>query len=144
MEKNKKELKILSILILVLVAWSVIKAIVNVCLYGMPKLEATEGVSQEVMQVAGVIVFVLSFVVLLPQVYVGVKGILVADKGAKGKGHIIWAIILAVLAAIAAISSAISVFKAFSADNLVSLGLAATDLAVYLAYFVIARKIAND
>ena len=52
MEKNKKELKILSILILALTALSLVNIIVGLCANGLPKSEPVpEGMTEEIIQI---------------------------------------------------------------------------------------------
>jgi hypothetical protein len=142
MEKNKKELKLLSIAILVLAALVVVKSILNVCINGI-KVEPVEGLSAEVVQVIAIIAFVLSFVVLLPQIYVGIKGIQIANGAKSGKAHIVWAVILAVFAVIALISSFGGLAK-FSFNAVLNVITPAIDVLLYVCYIIYARKVANE
>lgn len=142
MEKNRKELKSFSILILALVALSLIRAIVNVCLNGVPQISATEGLTKEMIQVVSIIALVVSLLLLLPQIYVGVKGIKIANGAPSGKAHIVWAIILAVCAVIALISAISALIKAFNFDSILNLIDPAVDVAAYVFYYIYARRVA--
>ena len=73
MEKNRKELMTFSIVILVLAAFTLVKLIVNACVNGLPQItEIPEGFTKEAVQVITIIAYVLSFLTLLPQIYIGV------------------------------------------------------------------------
>lgn len=142
MEKNKKELKILSILILALVAFSLVRSIVNVCIKGFTVNDVPAGMSKDLVLVVTIIAYVISLLILLPQIYIGVKGIMIANGAESGKAHMIWAIILAVLAAVTVISATSNLFKAFSFGALLNVLDPATDIVVYVFYYMYARKIA--
>lgn len=111
MEKSKKLLKEMSILILVFAAISLVRIFVNAALDGFTIQEIPEGVSASLAQGVYISLLVLSVIFSLPDIYVGVKGLKAAKEPVKTKGHIVWAKVLFVLSAIAAITSFIEVFK---------------------------------
>ena len=81
MDKNRKDLKSYSILILVLVALTLIRSIVNFCTNGLPQAEGLPaGSGKELVQISTIIGLVVGILLLIPQVYVGVKGIKVANN----------------------------------------------------------------
>jgi hypothetical protein len=144
MENNKKNLKVLSIVILALAGLTLVRTLISVCVGGFPKVDTVpEGISKEVAEITVIITFVLSLVLLFPQIYVGVKGIMIANGAESGKAHIVWSLILAILAVIAVISGLSDLFKAFSLDALLSFIDLVLDFAVYALYFIYARKIAK-
>lgn len=144
MEKNRKNLRDFSIIILALVALSLIRSIVTVCINGFPQpTNIPEGMTKEIAKVITIITFALSFVLLLPQIYVGVKGIKIANGATSGKAHIIWALILAVFAGITLISAISGLTKAFNFDSIMNLIDPAVDFAAYVFYFIYARRIAR-
>jgi hypothetical protein len=142
MEKNKKELKTLSYAILFLVALSLIRLIVDICVNGLPKVNV-EGVSAEVANVMTIVAVVLSFVLLLPQVYVGVKGVKIANGGKADKWHIVIAVILGICALTAVVSNCISMVKTFNFDTVLAVVDSALDVAIFVWYIITARKIAK-
>lgn len=142
MEKNKKELKTLSYAILFLVALSLIRLIVDICVNGLPKVNV-EGVSAEVANVMTIVAVVLSFVLLLPQVYVGVKGVKIANGGKSSKWHIIIAAILGICALTAVVSNCVSMVKTFNFDTVLAVVDSALDVAIFAWYIITARKIAK-
>jgi hypothetical protein len=143
MNKNRKELKIYSLVILLLVALSLTKTIIDLCLHGLPKAAPTEGLTQEVMDVIAIIVCVFGFIIFIPQIYVGLKGLFIAN-GADGSGklHKILAIILAIFALINVISSIASFSSGFNVSKLLDTINAALDVVIFAFYFYYARKIA--
>ena len=142
MEKNKKDLKTISYAILVLVALSLIRIIVDICLNGLPKVDV-KGVSPEAANVVAILSVVLGFVLLLPQVYVGVRGVKIANGGNSGKWHIIIAYILGICALIAVVSSCITMFKTFNFDTALTVVDNILDVAIFALYIIPARKIAK-
>lgn len=144
MDKDRKELKSFSILILVLVALTLIRAIVSACVNGFQVNEVPAGTTKELVQTAAIIAFVVSLLLLIPQIYVGVKGIKIANGAASGKAHLVWALILAVLAAIATISAISNLTKAFNFDAVLSALDPAIDVLAFACYYVYARRVANN
>lgn len=144
MEKNKKELKTFSLLILLFVALSLIKNIVSLCVNGIAvPSEIPQGMSKEMVQTIATITVAISFIIYIPQIYVGVKGIKVAEgKASGGRAHITWALILAILAGIALISAFSELIKVFNFDAILNLVDPALDLIVFAFYYVYARKVA--
>lgn len=145
MEKTRKNLKEYSIVVLAFIALTVIKAIVGICINGLPQAnEIPEGMTRELAQMITTIAFALSFVVLIPQIYVGVKGLKIAnDPETSVKAYLVWTAILAVLAAISTINEISQLVKAFSAERLLDLVYPAVDTLLFACCFVSARKIAN-
>ena len=144
MEKNKKELKSFSILILALVGLTLIRSIVTVCIKGIPQsTEIPEGMTKELVQIVAIIAFAVGFVILIPQIYIGVKGILIANGAESGKAHIIWAIILLICSGIAVISGISDLVKAFDIYAVLDLLGPIIDCAVFAFYYIYARKVAQ-
>ena len=145
MEKNRKDLRIYSIVILALVALVLIRNIVSVCVNGLPPItEIPEGFTKETVEIIKIISFALTFVVLIPQVFVGLKGIKVANNpDVRGEAHMVWAIILAVLSAVAVISGIIDLVKKFDVDLLLAVINNVLDVCIFIGYYLCARKIAN-
>ena len=142
MEKNKKELKILSWVILVLALFAVVNNIVELCISGLPTATPPEGLTVEVVKVISIIGCVIGFLVYIPQIFVGVQGIRVAGGAKAGKAHIVWAIILAVFAGISVVAGLCSFASGFTASKLASVCMAIVDIMVYVYYIIYARKIA--
>jgi hypothetical protein len=145
MEKNRKNLKSFSILVLFFVAFSLIRMIVDVCVNGFGDVgQLPEGTSAEVAEVVLVIVWALGIVFLLPQVYIGIKGIKQAQNPTHGKAHMIWAVILTAMSAISLISGIVDISKAYSFDKLLTVADVLVNVIVFGAYYFYARKVAKE
>ena len=140
---KKKDLKVVSIVILALLGLTLIRTIVNACVNGIPQIQATQGLTKDILQIASIIAFVLAFVFLLPQLYLGVKGIKIADGCEFGKAPFVWVIILVILAVIATISALSNMFQAFNFDTILVAVDCALDVALYVYYYLCIRSIAK-
>lgn len=145
MEKNRKELRTISLLILVLVGFDMINRIINACTNGLPKpTDIPADMSPATAEVITIVAFVLSFVLFLPQIYIAVKGLKIANGARSGKAPVIWAFILMVLAIIALISAISNATENFNHDTAFSLFETALDIMTFAFFIVLARKIAKE
>ena len=145
MEKTRNNLKAYSIIILAFAAITLIVEIVTLCVKGLP-IPATlpAGVTQEFAKITVIITCAISFVIYIPQFYVGLKGLKIANgENVSVKGPKVWAVILAVLAIIATISALSSLFKAFNFDTFMNVLDPAVDVLLYVCYFFCVKKIAG-
>ena len=142
MEKAKKNLRDSSLLVLFFVVLSAIRKIVDAVVNGFEVKEVPEGMTEDVVRIIMVAGFVLSFVVLLPQIYVGIKGLKIAKEPSAAKGHIVWAVILLAFAVIAVFSPISSILKAdHIGANVLELINCALDIAVYVLFLIPALEI---
>lgn len=145
MEKNRKELKSFSIVILALTALSLVSSIVRLCVGGVPQIgEIPAGVSKELVQIVSIIVFAIGFIGILPQIYMGVKGIKIANGAPSGKAHIVWALIFVILSALSVFSGISGLIKAFNIDTVVDFLYPIVDLALYGLYYMYAVKVKKE
>ena len=142
MEKARKNLKEISILILILLGLSIVRMILEIALGGLGLTDIPEGVPKDLFRVTMIAIVVVSFILLLPQLYLGVKGLKVSANPDASKGHIVWAKVLFVFGVIAAISCILDLFEK---GNLFSdiLGLAdiILDLCIYIIYIYNANQV---
>ena len=103
MEQARKNLKTSSLIVLALAGLSLLNI-----LYGLffgefneelNNAALPEGSPDNILVITKVFVLVVSFLMLLPQLYVGLKGLKMAKKPDSSRGHIIWGIILLVFTA---------------------------------------------
>lgn len=111
MENSKKILKIMSIVLLALVGFSLATLIVEIAIGGFAVEEVPEGMSKGLVQGIVISVLVLSFLFLLPDLYIGYKGLVASKKPVKTRAHIVWAKVMMVLSIIALISSVADLFS---------------------------------
>lgn len=134
MENAKKQLKTYSIVVLLLAALSLVRSLVNIFTTDYSSINV-DG-AEEVLNVALVIAAVISFVVLLPQIFVGYRGLKVSSNPDSKGGYIVWAWILLIIAVIGVISGICSI--ASSKDMLDTiLGIVDAGLDVVIFFFVI-------
>lgn len=110
MENSKKQLKVASILMLVLTAWSLIKLVVDIILFSIDPNQF-EGIAEENFVIVKIVAIVFGIFLLIPGVYVGVKGLKFAKNPDSSKAHLIVAFILLIGVLVATITAAINVFK---------------------------------
>ena len=113
MENAKKQLKTYSIVVLILAAFSVVRSILQVILTDYDKLYLDALVkdpatTKAIVTAGAIITVVVSLILVLPQVFVGYRGMKVAKNPDSKKGFIVWAWILLVLAGIGVISGIVS------------------------------------
>ena len=148
MEKFKKNLKVLSILVLALFLLSVIRSVVTLCINGIPEPnpeDLNETITLGVAKVISVVTVVLGFVALLPHLYVGIKGMGIANGTAtKSKAPLVWAVIIAIFAVFSTISSIRGLSEGFDAEKLLSAIDHALDVLVFGCYFYYVRKVYNN
>jgi hypothetical protein len=94
MTQSRTQLKIASIIVLIFTALSLINIVAGLVLSELPEAEMPDGAPENLLLITQIFVLVITAIMLIPQVYVGVKGIKVANKPNSSKAHIIWAIIL--------------------------------------------------
>jgi uncharacterized membrane protein len=142
MEKNKKNLKVLSILILALAVYSLIRIVLSVFSIDLNPEDLTDGASATLLLIGQIFVCVVSFILLIPQIFVGIKGIKVSNNPDSSKAHIVWAVILTVLSVIGILSPASELIKGVAVlDNLLAVADMALDAIIYIEYINYAKKL---
>ena len=142
MEKNKKNLKILSILILAFAVYSLIRIVLSVFSIDLNPENLTDGASATHLLIGQIFVCVVSFILLIPQIFVGIKGIKVSNNPDSSKAHIVWAVILTVLSVIGILSPASELIKGVAVlDNLLAVADMALDAIIYIEYINYAKKL---
>ena len=145
MTKDRKTLKEYSIVILILAGLTLVRIIVDACITGFnPANVNIEGASETLIKVSLIIAFVLALVLLIPDVYVGIKGIKEANNPSGAKAHIIWALIIAIIYALGTVSSIVDICKGFSWSNLTSLCNTVLDACIFTLYYLTAKKVAEE
>ena len=142
MERNKKNLKVLSILILALAVYSLIRIVLSVFSIDLNPEDLTDGASATLLLIGQIFVCVVSFILLIPQIFVGIKGIKVSNNPDSSKAHIVWAVILIVLSVIGILSPASELIKGVAVlDNLLAVADMALDAIIYIEYINYAKKL---
>ena len=138
MEKSRKYLKFMSEIILICLAFSFIRSILEVYLINV----SLNNIPDSYIITAKLVICVIYTVFYIPQVYIGVKGIKVAKNPDSSKAHIVWAVIFLAFAVLGAISS---VWDMINTGDIVGsiLGLinGVIDIALYFFYVRYAKQV---
>ena len=141
MSISRNHLKEASFLVLLFTAFSFIRMIIQLFV-GFEADPTQVGVSHEIIVVTMIVVFVVGLILLLPQLYVGVKGMKIAKNPTSSKGHIVWAVILLVFSAFGIISTVTSIAEQINVvDNVITLVDHALDVIVYCMYIKYANRV---
>lgn len=138
MEKSRKSLKFMSEIILILLTFSFIRTILEVLLVKVN----IDNIPTQFMIIAKIMLCVIYAVLYAPQVYIGVKGIKVANTPDSSKAHIVWAVIFLVFAVLSIISSVSGLIKAEDVTgNIFALIDATIDFVLYFFYVKFAKQV---
>ena len=108
MEQSRKHLKISSIVVLIFAGLFMLE-LVSGLVFG--DITSVEGVSEEALRITRIFVLSISLVMMLPQIYIGIKGLLIAKNPNAYCGHIVWAIILFVFSVLSLVSPIVGMFQ---------------------------------
>ena len=140
MEQTRKNFKITSIIILALAGATLLNLVAGLAFGDF----STEGVSSDELLFAKIFILVVSFIMLLPQIYIGIKGLLVAKKPGTSKGHIIWAIILFIFSVINLINSGIGIITKDGMESVTGILSILVEASVYFEYIKFGRAILKE
>lgn len=111
MEYAKKQLKIISIVILALSCLDAANIVLQLIFMDWNAAANATGANPTALLVAQIILVAITALVLWPQLYIGLKGLKMAKTPDSSRAHIVWAKILFVLSLIGMISPLISIIK---------------------------------
>jgi hypothetical protein len=94
MTESKKQLKIASFLVLILAAISTVDIALELCFGKINSVHIPDGAPENTLLIAKIIIGVVSAMILIPQFYVGIKGLRIVKNPTKSKAHIICAIVI--------------------------------------------------
>lgn len=146
MENSRKNLKFMSIAMLILAALSFARILLDLIFTDFTQAALTvEGFSQEFVTAGIIIVAVISFILLLPQIYIGIKGLRVAKNPDSSRGHIVWAVVLLIFAIIALVSGVIDMIDAGKIkDNISSVVNMILDVVIYSTFIKYAKEVRTN
>ena len=141
MSNSRNHLKEASFLVLLFTAFSFIRIIIQLFV-GFEADPTQVGVSHEIIVATMIVMLVVGLILLLPQLYVGVKGMKIAKNPTSSKGHIVWAVILLVFSAFGIIATVSSIVEQVNVvDNVITLVNHALDVIVYCMYIKYANRV---
>ena len=93
MEQSRKYLKWSSVAVLSLVGVYILELISELLWGEINSAVIPEGASENILLITKIFIVAVSVLLLLPQIYVGIKGLIIAKKPTRTKAHIVWAVI---------------------------------------------------
>ena len=141
MEQLKKHLKISSIVVLIFTLGTVFNIIAG--LMELNALNVPEGAPDNTLMITQIILIVVSAILILPQIYIGLKGIKIAKKPNSSKSHIVVAIILFIFTLLSLLSSSFTLIEGMSNEGIGTLLGIAIEASVYFDYIMAARAVAK-
>ena len=142
MEQSRKNLKIMSVVVLIFAACSLVHMAAALIFNAISVSTLPAGISPDMIKliVAGV-----TILLLLPQVYVGLRGLQIAKNPVATKGHIIWAVILFVLSALSIIDPIVGIVTNNNVSGNISMVLGvALELFVFYDFIKYANEVLNE
>ena len=144
MENTRKHLKFSSLAILAMAGLTFINIVSELLLGELNGAEIPAGSPDKTLLITKIILMVVSFLFLLPQVYVGIKGLKIAKNPDSSKGHIVWGTILLVIAVIGLLSPIVAIVKQEAVfENASELLSVAVEVAFFYDYVKYARAVAK-
>lgn len=132
----------MSILVLAYTALTLIRLIVEAAFTNFNIRNLPDNVAEGFAMVLRVMLCVISFILLLPQIYIGVKGIKIAKKPDSSKGHLVWAIILSAFAVLSISTPVSNIMQGVNVGaNLFELIGLSVDILLFVTYAVCARRV---
>lgn len=145
MEKARKNLKEFSYLILFLLGLSLVRTIINLIVNGVNIDAEKANLPQGLVMPIVVITVVAGFILFIPQLYVGLKGLKLANGTSEDdtfKAPIVWATILLIAAAFSIISPVQDLANNTNViANILAIVDYALDVVVYFLYIKFAKQV---
>lgn len=142
MNQAKKRLKFISECILILLAVSFVKSILEIFLTDVK----IDDVSESLIITSKIIIcLLLTAIIFIPQLYIGVRGLKIAKNPNNSKSHIVWAVIFAGFAILSIISAIVGMVNTGDiARNIFGIVNGGIDLAMYSCYIVFAKQVFDE
>jgi hypothetical protein len=149
MKETRKKLKNFAVIALALAVLSLINVLFEL-FFGelnsaLNNAIVPDGAPGNIVLIAKVFVLVVSLFIILPQIYIGVKGIRIAKDPDSSISHIVWGIILVIFTASSLISPFLSIIRGDgnvleNASQLLSVGVDVFVLVEYVKYAIAVRS----
>ena len=144
MEQSRKYLKLSSIAVLALALFSMLQLVSELLFGDINQATIPEGAPDNILLITRIILFAVAFLLMLPNIYIGIKGMRIAKKPNASKTHIVWAIILLAFACLSIIEPVVTcVSDGMKYENIsaaLSIAVEITVLFEYIKYAMAVRK----
>ena len=111
MEQSRKHLKTWSIVVLIFTGLSLLDLVTELLFGDLNSVTIPEGSPENILLITKIILLAVSLLFLLPQLYIGIKGLKMAKNPDTSRGHIVWGTILLVISVIGLIAPVIAIIK---------------------------------
>ena len=144
MEQKRKNLKVVSAIVLVFTGLTFLRTAAGYLFTDQGVAILPDGSSVILQLIVRLIMAAVTLVYVLPQIYMGVKGLRIAKNPAPAKAHVVWAWILLVIAILGLIEPVTAVLQPGGlAGNVVALIIGLLSIVIYFAYIRCARAVAK-
>ena len=144
MEQTRKNFKISSIVILALAGFSLLQIVFEILFGEINSAVIPESAPDNILLITKIFLLSVAALLLIPNVYIGIKGLRIAKNPNSSKGHIVWAIILLVFAVLSLIDPVVNFVKNGGVyENLSSFLSLTVEVLVYFEYIKYGMEIAK-
>lgn len=144
MEQKRKHLKAVSVILLAFTGLTFLRTAAEYLFADQGIAILPDGSSAILQLIVRLIMVAIALVFVLPQIYMGVKGLRIAKNPAPAKAHVVWAWILLVLAILGLIEPITAALQPGGlAGNVGALIQGLLSIVIYFAYIRCARAVAK-
>jgi hypothetical protein len=144
MEQKRKHLKAVSVILLAFTGLTFLRTAAEYLFADQGIAILPDGSSVILQLIVRLIMVAIALVFVLPQIYMGVKGLRIAKNPAPAKAHVVWAWILLVLAILGLIEPITAALQPGGlAGNVGALIQGLLSIVIYFAYIRCARAVAK-
>jgi hypothetical protein len=144
MSESKKHLKISSWLVLLLTLETIVNLICELAFGEINNAQIPEGSPENILLITKIFIIVVATLILIPQIYIGIKGLCVVKKPTKSKLHIYLAIVLFAISIASLMDPILAIVNATDTGNAIGrLLMIIFEAIVYFDYIKYARAVAK-
>ena len=144
MEQKRKHLKVASVIVLAFTGLTFLRTAVEYLFTDQGIAILPDGSSAMLQLIVRLIMVAIALVFVLPQIYIGVKGLRIAKNPAPAKAHVVWAWILLVFAILSLIEPITAALQPGGlAGNVEALINGLLSIVLYIVYIRCARAVAK-
>ena len=145
MEQSRKYLKLSSIAVLALAFFSMLQLVSELLFGDINQATIPEGAPDNILLITRIILFAVAFLLMLPNIYIGIKGMRIAKKPNASKAHIVWAIILLAFACLSIIEPVVTcVSDGMKYENISAVLSIAVEITVFFEYIKYAMAVRKN
>ena len=144
MEQKRKNLKVVSAIVLVFTGLTFLRTAAGYLFTDQGVAILPDGSSVILQLIVRLIMVAVTLVFMLPQIYVGVKGLRIAKNPAPAKAHVVWAWILLIVTVLGLIEPVTTIVQRASlSGNAYALFSGLLSAVVYIVYIRCAKAVAK-